>query len=45
MDAVSMGNSIYYYISIEPRLFSGERVSVIANGDEAILDSDMTFVR
>ena len=39
-----MGNSIYYNIGVEHRVFLCERVSVIANADETILDSDMTFV-
>lgn len=44
MDAVPVGNSAYY-VRVEPRVFSGEAVSMIDNGDEAILDSGMTFIQ
>lgn len=42
MDAVSIGNSVYY-LGVEPREFSSEAVSMITDRDEAILNSGMTF--
>lgn len=43
MDAVSVCNSVYD-ISVESRVLSCERISMIADGDEAILGNDMALV-
>lgn len=43
MDAVSVPNSVYD-IGVESRVLSGERISMIADGDEAILGNDRTLV-
>ena len=44
VDAVFVCDSVYD-ISIEPRVLSSKRISMIVNRDEAILPNDMTLIQ